>query len=147
MHQQLLWEWTRAEVSVLPPHRHHLFSQCHGHCCCGHHRHCQSGSHLTPSAQAAQAAPEMWVLWATWQSVLTHTAIGVRGPEPMNPEHVCPAQVQAPLSHWTSLTEHEFKEKSIKNVSGGSRALNQAWGPYESWSLCDCHNPWSWPWP
>ena len=72
-----------------------------------------------------------WILWA----------------EPTHPEHICPAQVQAPLSHWTSLTKHEFKEKTIKNVSGGSRALNQAEGPSRSRSLCDCHNPWSQPWP
>lgn len=48
------------------------------------------------------------------------------------------AHVHAPLSHWTSLTKHKFKDEIIKNfkVSDG-RALNQLCDPPEHGTLCD----------
>ena len=117
MYQEWLSGQMATEVSVLPPQE----------------------NIVSLSAQAAAATTAIkysntspLVPWSPGHpTVPTHTVLAVCGPELVHPEHICSAQEQAPLSHWTSLTKHKLKEKTIKNVSGGSRALNQAQSPSE----------------
>ena len=132
MCQEWLWGWMGTEVSVLPSGRNHPFPLWYCHCCC------QSGSHSTRSAwQCVSCSGQQCQLFPHTQPLAS-----------VGRAHIAWAYLPCPgagsVVPLTFTQETWVQRKTSENVSGGSRALNQAQGPSGSRSLCDCHNPWSW---